>query len=317
MILQEVLRRIKFKLGTTDDISGRAINPIVSNRNIIDELNSQIRQYANTTKGIQDIYSFPYDKNTVFVDAPPLALRSEAYFAVYVIVNGTIFNMDFRGQKEVYNTFRINPINGIPNWIMPYHTGYAAKLNIFPTNSNNAKTTTLSAAINISDTTIPVISTNGFIANNGRLTIDSEKIEYQYKDTTNFYGCIRGVEGTTAVSHIISSTVKENNVIMYYSRLHIPIILNDDALIPASLLERNIEVVDEHMEGIIKAVAYNLLIKIDTERATPYKIDYTDLYEQYKSDINRGYYDGRFGTNIRQPYEETESGMAFGTNLRY
>lgn len=317
MILKEVLRRIKFKVGTTDDISGRAINLIVSNINIIDELNSQIRQYANITKGIQDVFSFPYGKNTVFVNAPPLALRSESYFAVYVISNSTIYPMDFRNQDQVYSTYRINPINGIPNWIMPWHAGKNAKLSIFPTNSNAAKATTLTASISPIDTTIPVTSTTGFISENGRCTIEDEKIEYQYTDSTNFYGCLRGVENTTAVYHADTTAITENNVIMYYSRLHNKIILNDEEMIPQELLERDIEVVDEHIEGIIKAVAYNLLIKLDTDRAIPYKIDHIELYDQYKSDIKRGHYVGRMGTGMREPNASNESGILNGSMLMY
>jgi hypothetical protein len=317
MIFQEVLRRVKFKVGTTDDISGRAINPIVSNRNIVDELNSQIRQYANITKGIQDIYSFSYDRNTVFVDAPPLALRSEAYFAIYVISNGVIFMMDMKGQQEAYNNFRVNPIQGIPSWVMPYNIGNNTKFNIFPANSNNSKTTTISSNILKDDTTIQVISTNGFIHNNGRFTLENEKIEYQYKDNTHFYGCVRGLENTQAVSHETSSIIKENNVIIYYSRLHDPIIINDDTYIPNELLQRNIEVVDEHMEGVIKAVAYNLLVKIDLERASTYKEDFNILYAQYKSDIKRGYYAGRMGTNFRDPYFQNESSVPGSSNLMF
>lgn len=315
MKLQEILRRIKFKVGTTDDISGRAINPIVSNRNIIDELNSQLRQYANITKGIQDIYSFTYDKNTIFVYAPPLALRSEAYFAVYVISNGVIYMIDMKGQQETYNSFRVNPLQGIPNWILPYNLGNKTRFNIFPSNNNDGKSTTLTADIDVDDSTIAVASTSGFINNNGRITIGNEKIEYQYKDTTNFYGCKRGVEQTTASFHASSTAVVENNIIMYYSRLHEPIVLNDDEQVPPNLLERDIEVVDEHMEGVIKAVAYNLLVKIDVERATTYKLDFIELYEQYKSDIKRGYYVGRMGTNFREPYFNNESSVPGATNL--
>jgi len=317
MILQEVLRRIKFKIGTTDDISGRAINPIVNNRNIVDELNSQIRQYANITKGIQDVYSFPLEQNQIFVDAPALALRSESYFHLYVIVTGVIFPMDMRGAKDVYKNFITNPVTGIPNWMMPFNEGSNAFFGVFPKDSTAPITTSLTSAIDVDDTTIPVASTAGYIVNNGRITIDNEVIKYQYVDATNFYGCERGLEMTTAASHVISSTVTENNVVIHYSRLHDPIIVNDDDLIPQEVLARNIEVVDEHMEGIIKAVAYNLLIKIDNERSVPYKIDYTNLYEQYKKDIAKGYYRGRNGTGITQPSTQNESGIAYGLNYKY
>ena len=222
-----------------------------------------------------------------------------------------------KGQQEVYNNFRVNPLQGIPNWILPYNLGNQSRFNIFPTNNNNGKTTTLTSDIQFDTTTLPVVSAAGFINNNGRITIGSEKIEYQYKDTTNFYGCVRGVEGTTASFHASGETIKENNIIMYYSRLHEPIILNDDEMVPVTLLERDVEVVDEHMEGVIKAVAYNLLVKIDVERATTYKIDFSELYEQYKADIKRGYYVGRMGTNFREPYFNNESSVPGATNLMF
>jgi hypothetical protein len=76
-------------------------------------------------------------------------------------------------------------------------------------------------------------------------------------------------------------------------------------------------VVDEHMEGVIKAVAYNLLVKIDLERASTYKEDFNILYAQYKSDIKRGYYAGRMGTNFRDPYFQNESSVPGSSNLMF
>jgi len=317
MILQEVLRRIKFKVGTTDDISGRAINPIINNRNIIDELNSQIRQYANTTKGIQDVYSFSLAQNQIFVDAPSLALRSESYFHLYAIVDAVIYPMDMRGTRDVYKSFTTSPVTGVPNWFLPFNEGNSSKFGVFPMNANAYKTTELSADCSLTDTTLSVDSTAGFIVNNGRLTIGTEKIKYQYIDATHFYGCVRGEEMTTPQLHATDDVVNENNIVMHYSRLHIPIIVNDDDSIPQQVLARNIEVVDEHMEGIIKAVAYNLLVKLDNERAVVYKLDYTTLYEQYKEDISVGYYRGRMGTGITQPSMQNERGNAYGLGMRY
>jgi len=317
MILQEILRRIKFKIGTTDDISGRAINPIVNNRNIIDELNSQIRQYANITKGIQDVYSFSLNQNQIFIDAPSLALRSESYFHLYAIVNGVVYPMDMRGTRDVYKNFPTSPVTGIPNWFLPFNEGNSSKFGVFPMNANAPNTNTLTADVSLTDTTLNVNSTTGFIANNGRITIGTEKIKYQYIDATHFYGCVRGEEMTNIALHSTADTIYENNIVMHYSRLHIPIIVNDDDSITKEILARNIEVVDEHMEGIIKAVAYNLLVKIDNERANIYKIDYKTLYEQYKDDISIGYYRGRLGVGITQPSMQNERGNAYGLGMRY
>lgn len=222
-----------------------------------------------------------------------------------------------RGQRDVYKTFVFNPINGITNWIMAWNTGDKAYLGFFPNNSLDANTTNLTADITKTDTTIPVVSTTGYIARNGRITIDNEVMEYQYKDATNFYGCNRGQEMTSAKSHINGAVVNENNVIIYYSRLAQEIILNDKNLVPQEILERELEIVPEHVEGIIKAVAYNILIKLDPVRANIYRVDYNELYEQYRTDILKGYYRGRQGTNFDEANLNNETGIPSATNLQY
>lgn len=319
MILSDAYNRIVFKVGTPDDTSGRAINSIVKNKTLLDELYDQIKSYANITKGIQDVYSFALNQNIYFVQAPTLALRSRGYFYAYVIVNATIFPMDFRGSSDVYQNFRVNPVNGITNWIMPWNAGHSQYLAAFPANSSSALTTTITANISASDTTIPVASTSGMISRNGRVTIGSEKILYVYTDSTNLYGCVRGVEQTTAATHTSGDTVTENNVFILYSRLPIDTTIStaDNNVISAALLATTLDPCDEHMEGIIKATVYNLLLKIDRARAADYKIDSTELYEKYAKDISAGYARNRMNVNIRSPYPGNESGVPYGTNLLY
>jgi len=132
-------------------------NPKVAMENLDSLANfySQITNIARE-KGIQDVYSLSLNKTTQFVRAPQLALRSEAYYMIYVINNGIIFAIDMRGQRDVFKTFIFNPINGITNWIMPWHAGKTNYFSAFPNNSLDAKTTTLSAAISSTDTTIPL-----------------------------------------------------------------------------------------------------------------------------------------------------------------
>ena len=101
MKLYEALRRINFKIGTLDDITGRAINNIVETRYIIDELNTQMFQYANKTKGIQDTYSTITKLNEPIIKAPEKALRSCSYLFAEVIVDGKIFPLDVRGTNNV------------------------------------------------------------------------------------------------------------------------------------------------------------------------------------------------------------------------
>jgi hypothetical protein len=317
MLVNEALRRISFKVGTLDDITGRAVNPIISNRYIVDELNSQLRQYANITKGIQDVFSMPLNTSVAFIQAPTYALRSQAYYFGYVYSNSTIFPLDIRGVSDALHNFRYNPINGITAWLMPWGAGANGQyLSAFPMKSQSAKTTTITSNISLTDTTIPVASSNGFVANHGRFTIDSEKILYTYKDNTNFYGCVRGVEMTTAVNHTSGVAVTENNLVLFYSRLPVPIVVHDDNIVPQDVLDRPLEVVEEHMEGIIKLVAFNLLIKLDPERAGIYKMDSDELFKQYAMDIRKGYAKNRQGSGMRSPYID-ETGIPFASNMQF
>jgi len=315
MRVREALSTLNFKIGKPDDFQGRALNSIIPNRNIVHEFNTQMQQYANVTKGINDVFSFPLYVDTPVVEAPELALRSEAYYYMYVVSRGTIFPMDMRNQRDVYPIFRYNPIKGITNWLMPWNEGKKQYLGVFPMNNVTPSTTTLTSDVDKVDTTIPVVSTNGYINNNGRITIGNEKISFGYKDQTNFYNCIRGLEMTEAVNHLTSATVTENNVMLFYSRLPIPIVIQDKEFIDPEVLDRELEIIEEHLEGIIKLSAYNLLVKIDPERALIYKVDSTELYDQYRRDIKKGYYRGRTGVNTRNPYAMNESGVPFGPNF--
>jgi len=64
----------------------------------------------------------------------------------------------------------------------------------------------LNGAINNSVTTITVDSTTAFPAT-GRIDIDTELITYTSKNSTQFLGCTRGANGTTAASHLDNAVV--------------------------------------------------------------------------------------------------------------
>lgn len=72
----------------------------------------------------------------------------------------------------------------------------------------NTATSFLNGTINSSATTIVVDSTTGFSAS-GTLLIDTELITYAAKTATDFTGCVRGVEGTVAASHLNNAVVSE------------------------------------------------------------------------------------------------------------
>jgi hypothetical protein len=188
-------------------------------------------------------------------------------------------------------------------------------LYVFSLISTTPNSTTLTSEILPTDTTLPVASTVGYITNEGRVTIENEKILYSYMDATHFYGCLRGIEGTVAAKHTSGKTVSENNVHLFYSRRHTPIntVLDNDS-VPEAMRGFELEIPDEHCEGVIKAASYDLLLKVDAERAEYYKVDYAALYEQYRLDIRKGRSRIKQGQNIRDPYM-SESGYPMYTNL--
>lgn len=316
MKLFEALRRINFKIGTLDDITGRAINNIVETRYIIDELNTQMFQYANKTKGVRDTFSTVINYAEPIIKAPKNALRSCGYLFAEVIVNGVIFPLDVRGTNNVLNNFTINPYTGITSWLMPFAQGKQQFLAAYPTSSTSPTKTALTSAITKDDTTIEVTSTKGFIRNFGRLIIGNEKIMYQYCDNTKFYGCIRGIEGTEPDNYAANTEVTHCNLILYYAKLPEKIVVYDDNFVSQETLNKELEIVEEHLEGIIKIVAYNLILKLDNTRAAQYKIDSDELFNQYEADIRKGYSAIRKGANVRSPYL-SQSGVPGWTNLQY
>ena len=79
-------------------------------------------------------------------------------------------------------------------------------------------------------------STSGF-APSGRIVVDSEIISYTQLSSTQFLGCIRGLEESTAASHLTAATVTERDII--YSSHREPnelIDIQDETLIPDPLV---------------------------------------------------------------------------------
>ncbi len=74
---------------------------------------------------------------------------------------------------------------------------------------NNPASTTLSAAINATDTTLLVGSTAGYAAS-GRLRIESEEINYAAITGNSFTGVQRGLNGTLAAGHAVGVAVSQD-----------------------------------------------------------------------------------------------------------
>lgn len=90
------------------------------------------------------------------------------------------------------------------------------KIYFYRIDSEAAETDTLNGAITAAATEITVDSTSD-IAERGTIKIDDEKISYTNKTATQFKGCTRGAEGTTAATHADGATVTDYNIKIVYA----------------------------------------------------------------------------------------------------
>lgn len=82
------------------------------------------------------------------------------------------------------------------------------------TNVNAGTPTTLSAAIDATQTTITVASTTALpFPDTGRIRIDNELIDYTGRTATTFTGCTRGAVSTIAISHASGAKVYNQDTI--------------------------------------------------------------------------------------------------------
>jgi hypothetical protein len=86
-----------------------------------------------------------------------------------------------------------------------------------PMGAFSVKISYLSAQISSSDTTINLLDASSYPAS-GIIQIDSEKISYSSRTAVALSGCVRGVNGTTAASHVAYSTagLVIPNQVMYH-----------------------------------------------------------------------------------------------------
>ncbi len=278
MKILEALDIIRFNTSTQNDLSSKNINDLFTDRNIVRQFKYALDKYARATKAIEDIFSFPLENNAEFVDVPPLALRSESYKMIYVWLSGVKYLMSNPGLLERNTYFSYQTINGIPVWFVPWND----KAYISPSTSTNYSTTTLNGALTATDTTITLTDGSSFLQRDGRITIGSEKISYVSRNGNVLSNCTRGVEQTTAATHDDLTAVSENNMWLFYRRLHTTITDNK------ATWDNDLEIPDEHVEMITDYTTYKLLSKIDGSRAAFYKINFDEWLRKTAISINKG-----------------------------
>lgn len=296
--VKDVLEIIRFNTSTLNQLSGHAWNGLFTNKNIVYQLKLSLDKYAKVTEAIEDYYSIPMELKTEFVAAAPLALRSEAYRYAMIWQANTKYPIDASDINRIENTFRYQSMAGIPRWFMVWDD----KIYISPSVSFSYKTTTLASSILKTDTTITLTDASSWLPYQGRLTIGTEKIVYQYRTGNVLYNCERGREMTTAAAHTALDVVNENNLWFFYRRLHRDIPISSDDWITEDVLNQNMEICDEHIEVITDYTSYKLLSKIDAGRAAPYKINFDEWLQKAKWDIDKGRARTKKTGDIRDPY---------------
>jgi len=299
MKVRDALDLIRFNTATTNDLSGKSSNKLFNNKNTVQQLKFALDKYAQYTKAIEAVFSFPLLTTTRTVDAPPDIIRSEGYRYIMVWIQGRKYSQDIQNFNRTQTEYPYDTYTDIPRWQVPWEN----ELYTYPRNLNNFTTTTLTKAVKATDTTINVANTEGFPPNVGRITINGEKIRYQNLTPTQFLNCQRGFENTVAADHEIGTEVQENNYTVFYYKKHFEIPVDDSDKIEESIANREMQVDDVHMEVITDYTAYKLLSKVDTQRAAVYKVNFDEWLVLAKQDIQKGRSDINKGAMIREPYD--------------
>jgi len=297
MLVSDFLDTIYDNVATKQDYLNKSVAPIFTNDRICRQLKFALDKYASYTKALEAYHTLSVAGNDAEIMYPDYMIRSEGIRFLVWFINGYAYPIMDKNLNNTYGNFP-TVLQGLPRWFNCWED----RIDFYPQNSNGYNHTTITANVSTSDTTIEVASTSGFKAKNGRFTLDNEKIAFQYKDATHFYGCRRGMEDTTPLPHNIGAVLNENNVWVYYRRLHFPIMPKSDGTMSSDLLAKEMMIADDHLEVVADYVTYKLLSKIDTERAQYYKVNFDEWLKEAKYDINKGRAAISKSSNIRDPY---------------
>lgn len=177
----------------------------ITDEDIIEELNEKQRDVAHerlwpfyetifSTSSVAYQRAYDIDANVVPGKVHFVAVGSEPMAKID----------DARFQSFQWDTARTGDATHVRVW--------NNKLEFYPLTTSSAQTTTLNGALTAAATSITVASTSGF-SPSGRIIIDSEVIAYSATSSTQFLGCTRGVEETTAATHTDTTTVTERDII--------------------------------------------------------------------------------------------------------
>jgi hypothetical protein len=309
MLVSEAISRIRFQTNTNDDNTGRNANALFSNKNLVAQFQICLDQYAAFTKGIEDIFSHPLGTNVRSIDGPSDVIRGEGYRFIYLWRGGRRYSINIKDLNFTQTRFPYQTYSGIPQFV----TIWNDEIYFYPDASVSFETTSTTADVGLTDTSITVASTADFPDQNGRITIGDEKILYQSKVATQFQNCTRGIENTTPALHSTGAVVNENNLMVFYNKRVKKISVDSSDIVFPEDMGRELPIAEEHMISIINLTTYMLLQKVDAVRAEPYKIDAVTFLNEAKKDIEWGRSNITSGQMISSPFdfEINNSGVTF------
>lgn len=182
----------------------------VDDDDIVDELNEKQRDIAH--ERLWPFYEDTFSSSTI--------AYQQRYSMNSNVVTGKAHSIVCRSEpldKINTETFDILHWDTSRTGEPTHYRIWGNAIEIYPLVSSAAQTTTLNGALSATATSITVVSTSGF-SPSGRIIIDSEVISYTNTSSTQFRGCIRGLEETTAATHTDTTTVTERDIVYTANR---------------------------------------------------------------------------------------------------
>ena len=201
------------------------------------------------------------------------------------------FDYDLDSDIKTLHTMRVNsfPVQYVGRAVWDrYHTNTDASaenpqavsrwdnnFRFFPRPSSTANSTTLDGDITAIDTTITVADITGFKRTDYYRFIINDEVIYATginTTTSQFTGCVRGQEGTSASTHTDGDTITERNIV-YTGQLY-----------PTNLVDDNDETVIPEPDVLVYGAAADIAngyLK-DTERGDRLEAKFTSLFTRLR-----------------------------------
>lgn len=164
------------------------------------------------------------------VETLPCALRQYVFNDINTDQSAQVFAGTNEGYSEIWWFYCSENSNTVDRYVIfnyldrVWYYGSLSRtawidsaLRPYPQAALGVQATELSSSINATATSILVNDASGF-PNSGTVQIDNELISYAYKSDTQLFSCVRGVNGTTAASHVAKANVSlyASNILVFH-----------------------------------------------------------------------------------------------------